>query len=59
MKPRQAWLISATFWIVAAVYYLAQATTGRVDVGGLTILIALGFAMGLLFYVLMRGSGGQ
>lgn len=55
MKPRRAWLIGVTIGIVAAVYYAAQATTGQIDFAGLTILLALGFAMSLLFYVLMAG----
>jgi len=59
MKPRRAFLIGLTFLIVAAIYYLAQASTGHVDVAGLTILIALSVAMSLMFYVLMAGSGDR
>lgn len=59
MKPRRAWLITATFWMVAVFYYIPQPATGHVDATGLTILIALGFAMGFLFYVLIAGAGDR
>jgi hypothetical protein len=45
--------------MVAVFYYIPQPATGHVDATGLTILIALGFAMGFLFYVLIAGAGDR
>ncbi|MGZ8761122.1 MAG: hypothetical protein ACXWXV_11215 [Aeromicrobium sp.] len=55
--PRNAALVGAFFVGLAAAYWLAQVLSGvSVDFAGVTILTALGFATGLMAYVLVAGS---
>jgi apolipoprotein N-acyltransferase len=55
--PRNALVIGVIFVAIAIVYwvspYLGQ---GHIDYAGITMLAALGIAMGLMFYVLIAGS---
>jgi hypothetical protein len=55
--PRNALIIGITFVVIAALYWLtAYAGNGHIDYAGITMLAALGIAMGLLAYVLIAGS---
>ncbi len=57
MNPRVAVFIGITFVAVAIAYYLAPTLFGgHADFAGITMLIALGGAMTILFYVLIAGS---
>ena len=51
IKPRYTVLLGALFVAVAIVYGLLSR-----DYGGVTLLVALGFATWLMSYVLMAGS---
>jgi hypothetical protein len=55
--PRNALVVGILFWVIAAFYVAAPlAFGGTVDPAGLTLLLALGAAMGLMAYVLASGS---
>ncbi len=55
--PRNALVVGALFVIVAVIYWAAPSFgSGHVDFAGITLLGALGIAMGLMAYVLIAGS---
>jgi apolipoprotein N-acyltransferase len=55
--PRNALAIGVTFVVIAIVYWVSPYLGhGHIDYAGITMLAALGIAMGLLFYVLIAGS---
>jgi apolipoprotein N-acyltransferase len=55
--PRNALVIGVIFVATAIVYWLSPYLGhGHIDYAGITMLAALGIAMGLLFYVLIAGS---
>ena len=55
--PRNALIVGAAFVIVAILYaVLAQPLGYQVEYAGVTMLFALGIAMGLMAYVLAAGS---
>jgi hypothetical protein len=55
--PRNAILIGVLFVVLGAIYWAAPYFLGaHIDYAGITMLGALGIAMGLLFYVLIAGS---
>ena len=57
MNPRISVLIGATFLIVAGIYWAVPTIVGgHVDFAGVTMLLFLGVAMTILFYVLLAGS---
>ncbi len=51
IKPRYTLLAGAVFIVLGIVYGLLSR-----DPGGMTMLLALGIAMGLMSYVLIAGS---
>jgi len=55
--PRNALVIGIMFAVIAFLYWLtANLSNGHVDYAGITMLFALGIAMGLMAYVLIAGS---
>jgi len=55
--PRNALAIGVIFVAIAIVYWVSPYLGhGHVDYAGITMLAALGIAMGLMFYVLIAGS---
>jgi hypothetical protein len=55
--PRNAIFVGLAFVIVGAIYFGVQAVAGwQVDYAGVTLLVLLGVAMGLMAYVLIAGS---
>jgi TRAP-type C4-dicarboxylate transport system permease small subunit len=57
--PRNALIVGLLFVFIAVVYFLGPTLSGGyvgVDVAGVTMLGALGIAMGLMAYVLIAGS---
>jgi apolipoprotein N-acyltransferase len=55
--PRNALVIGVTFVVIAIAYWVSPYLgNGHIDYAGVTMLAALGIAMGLLFYVLIAGS---
>ncbi len=55
--PRNALVIGVIFVVTAIVYWVSPYLGhGHIDYAGITMLAALGIAMGLLFYVLIAGS---
>lgn len=55
--PRYAIIIGVVFVVVATLYWLtAYVSDVHIDYAGVTMLGALGIAMGLMFYVLFAGS---
>lgn len=55
--PRNALGVGAVFVAIAIVYWAAPYFgNGHVDFAGITLLGALGIAMGLMAYVLVAGS---
>jgi hypothetical protein len=55
--PRNALAIGVTFVVIAIVYWVSPYLgNGHIDYAGITMLAALGIAMGLMFYVLIAGS---
>ena len=54
MKPRRAALVGLLFPIIALGYYVFQVVGGapRIDLAGITMLIALGAATSIMAYVL-------
>jgi apolipoprotein N-acyltransferase len=55
--PRNALAIGVIFVVIAIAYWVSPYLGhGHIDYAGITMLAALGIAMGLLFYVLIAGS---
>lgn len=55
--PRNALIVGVTFVIVAILYgALAPVLGYKVEFAGVTMLFALGIAMGLMAYILIAGS---
>jgi membrane protein CcdC involved in cytochrome C biogenesis len=55
--PRNAILIGVIFVVTGAIYWAAPYFLhAHIDYAGITMLAALGIAMGLMFYVLIAGS---
>jgi hypothetical protein len=55
--PRNAIIVGLVFVVVAVVYWVVPyAGNWVVDYAGVTMLAALGIAMGLMAYVLIAGS---
>jgi hypothetical protein len=55
--PRNAIFVGLAFVIVGAIYFGVQAVAGwQVDYAGVTLLVLLGVAMGVMAYVLIAGS---
>ncbi|MDQ6795321.1 MAG: hypothetical protein M3067_10990 [Chloroflexota bacterium] len=55
--PRNALVIGIMFAVIAFLYWLtAKLGNGHVDYAGITMLFALGIAMGLMAYILIAGS---
>jgi uncharacterized BrkB/YihY/UPF0761 family membrane protein len=55
--PRNAALVGILFVGIAAIYWFVPSVgSGHVDVAGMTMLAALGIAMGVMAYVLVAGS---
>jgi apolipoprotein N-acyltransferase len=58
--PRNALAIGVIFVATAIVYWVSPYLGhGHIDYAGITMLAALGIAMGLLFYVLIAGSSND
>ena len=56
-RQRNSLVIGATFVVIAIVYgALAPVFGYRIEWAGVTMLFALGFAIGILSYVLTSGS---
>jgi hypothetical protein len=57
MNPRRAALAGIVFLVLAVFYFAFQTVGGavRIDLAGVTLLIALGVAMSLMAYVLFAG----
>jgi len=57
MKPRRAAAVGIFFIVVAAIYFATPTLLDyHVDFAGVTMLIALGAAMSIMFYVLVAGQ---
>lgn len=57
-RRRNSIVIGVTFVIVAFAYwYLAPVLGYRIEWAGVTMLFALGWALGIMSYVLTSGSG--
>lgn len=57
MTPRRAALVGLFFVVDALAYLLAPTVlNGHVDFAGVTMLIALGASMSIMFYVLLAGQ---
>ena len=55
--PRNALVVGATFIVVAILYgALAPVFGFKVEFAGVTMLFALGIALGLMAYILIAGS---
>ena len=55
--PRNAAAIGVIFVVIAIAYWVSPYLgNGHIDYAGITMLSALGIAMGLMFYVLIAGS---
>ncbi len=55
--PRNAIFVGLLFVVVGAIYWAAQYIAGwEVDYAGVTLLILVGIAMGIMSYVLIAGS---
>jgi len=55
--PRNAALIGIVFIVIGIVYWAVPTLGGwHVDYAGVTMLLALGVAMGMMAYVLVAGS---
>jgi len=55
--PRNAALIGIAFIVIGIVYWAVPTLGGwHVDYAGVTMLLALGVAMGMMAYVLVAGS---
>ncbi len=56
MNPKRAALVGLVFPLIAILYVVAPTVLGgTVDYAGLTMLLALGAATGLMVYVLFAG----
>ncbi len=57
MKPRRGAVVGIFFVAVAAIYFAAATLLGyNVDFAGVTMLVALGASMSIMFYVLIAGQ---
>ncbi|HUP54672.1 MAG TPA: hypothetical protein VM408_04125 [Methylomirabilota bacterium] len=57
MRPRNAIFVGLMFVVVGAIYWGVQYFAGwNVDYAGVTLLILVGIAMGIMSYVLIVGS---
>ena len=55
--PRNAIFVGLLFVIVGVIYFAVQSLAGwNVDYAGVTLLILVGIAMGIMSYVLIAGS---
>ena len=55
--PRNAIFVGLLFVVVGAIYWAVQYAAGwQVDYAGVTLLILVGIAMGIMSYVLIAGS---
>jgi hypothetical protein len=55
--PRNAALVGILFLLIALVYWVVPYVgQWHIDYAGVTMLLALGVAMALMFYVLVAGS---
>ena len=55
--PRNAALLGIVFIVIGIVYWAVPTLGGwHVDYAGVTMLLALGIAMGMMAYVLVAGS---
>jgi hypothetical protein len=55
--PRNAIFVGLMFVVVGAIYWAVQYFAGwEVDYAGVTLLILVGVAMGIMSYVLIAGS---
>lgn len=55
--PRNAIFVGLLFVVVGSVYWAVQYFAGwEVDYAGVTLLILVGIAMGIMSYVLIAGS---
>jgi hypothetical protein len=55
--PRYALIVGIVFVVAAIAYWVTPYLgNGHIDYAGITMLGALGIAMGLMFYVLIAGS---
>jgi hypothetical protein len=58
--PRNAALVGIVFLVIAIVFWAVPTYGGwHVDYAGVTMLVFLGVAMGLMAYVLVAGSGKE
>ena len=56
MNPKRAALVGLVFPVIAVVYWAVPTAVGQpVDAAGVVMLLALGVAMALMFYVLVAG----
>ncbi len=57
MKPRRVAVVGIFFVVVAVIYFAAAGLLGySVDFAGVTMLVALGASMSIMFYVLVAGQ---
>jgi hypothetical protein len=58
--PRNAVVVGLTFVVIAAIYWAVPYFGGwHVDYAGTTMLLILGIAMSIMFYVLIAGSAND
>ena len=58
--PRNAALVGIIFIVIGAVYFLLPTIFHlHIDYAGTTMLIVLGIAMAIMFYVLVAGSSND
>ena len=58
--PRNAALVGIVFLVIAVIFWAVPAYGGwHVDYAGVTMLVFLGVAMGLMAYVLVAGSSRE
>ncbi|MEA2606400.1 MAG: hypothetical protein QOI00_1157 [Chloroflexota bacterium] len=58
--PRNAALVGIIFIVIGALYWgLAEVGKFHVDYAGVTMLLVLGLAMAIMFYVLIAGSSND
>jgi lipopolysaccharide export LptBFGC system permease protein LptF len=58
--PRNAALAGIIFIVIGALYWsLAEVGKFHVDYAGVTMLLVLGIAMAIMFYVLVAGSSND
>ena len=56
MNPKRAALVGLVFPVIAFIYWAVPTVLGQpVDAAGVVMLLALGMAMALMFYVLFAG----